>query len=172
MNSRHIQIGFLSVEGLSVLADHFEIPPASVWECAAETIALIISDFPGIFAEFEKKHFKLLWRESRDGFHASQFHSRCAGHANALTMILYTEGNGFGGFLPVKWESRKWNGKKGDENNCWKADNSEKSFLTTLKNPETFAEFRRNNSNFCGGGAAMVSMLPNFTADATATQTH
>jgi hypothetical protein len=50
-------------------------------------------------------------------------------------VILDTKGNIFGGFTPVEWESRVWNGKKRDENNCLKADDSQKSFLFTLKNP-------------------------------------
>jgi hypothetical protein len=40
-------------------------------------------------------------------------------------VILDTEGNIFGGFTPVEWES----GRK------YKADDSLKSFLFTLKNP-------------------------------------
>jgi hypothetical protein len=102
----------------------------------------IISEFPAIFAEFRGKRFKLLWRGSRDGFSASQFHGRCDGHANTLTVILDTEGNIFGGFTPVEWESREWNGENGDEDNTWKADDSEKSFLFTLKNPHNIAPRR------------------------------
>jgi hypothetical protein len=37
---RHIQIKFLSRDGLSLLDEHFWIPPESVWECAAERFAL------------------------------------------------------------------------------------------------------------------------------------
>jgi hypothetical protein len=48
---------------------------------------------------------------------------------------LDTEGNIFGGFTPVEWESRVWNGKKWDENNCLKGDDSLKTFIFTLKNP-------------------------------------
>jgi hypothetical protein len=40
-------------------------------------------------------------------------------------VILDTKGNIFGGFTPVEWESR----------NDWKADDSLRSFLFTLKNP-------------------------------------
>jgi hypothetical protein len=54
-------------------------------------------------------------------------------------VILDTEGNSFGGFTPVKWESREWNGN-GD--NTWKADDSEKSFLFTLKNPHNIVPRR------------------------------
>jgi hypothetical protein len=118
------------------LIEVFEIPPESVWECASELIrhplcpqldSRIISDFPEIFAEFRGKYFEILWRGSRDGFRAREFHRRCDGHANTLTVILDTEGNVFGGFTPVKWESSEF-GKD-------KADDSLKSFLFTLTNP-------------------------------------
>jgi hypothetical protein len=92
-------------------------------------------DFPEIFTEFRGKRFSVLWRGSRDGFGPRDFHSRCDGHANTLTVILDTKGNVFGGFTPVKWESRNWNGKEGKENNRYKADDSLRSFVFTLKNP-------------------------------------
>jgi hypothetical protein len=94
------------------------------------------SAFPAVFGEFNGKRFSLLWRGSRDGFGAVEFHRRCDGKPNTLTIILDTEGNVFGGFTPLQWESRKWNGKRGDENNCNKADESLRSFLFTLKNPQ------------------------------------
>jgi hypothetical protein len=40
-------------------------------------------------------------------------------------VILDTKGNIFGGFTPVEWDS----------NSDWKADDSQKSFVFTLKNP-------------------------------------
>jgi hypothetical protein len=64
--------------------------------------SMIVSDFPEIFAEFGGQRFSLLWRGSRDGFGASDFHSRCDGHANTLTVILDTDGNIFSGFTPVE----------------------------------------------------------------------
>jgi hypothetical protein len=67
-----------------------------------------------------------LWRGSRDGFDARDFHSRCDAHANALTLILDRNWNILGGFTPVKWES--CGGK-------YKCDNILTSFLSTLKNP-------------------------------------
>jgi hypothetical protein len=143
----HIRIVFLSEDGLSLLDKHFGIPPESVWQCAVERIAhpplppllpfdsQIISDIPEIFAEFRKKQFQLLWRGSRDGFGAAEFHRRCDGHGNTLTVILDTKGNIFGGFTPVEWESRVYSQRQGDGDNCLKADESLKSFLFTLKNP-------------------------------------
>jgi hypothetical protein len=109
--------------------------------------SLIVADFPALFAEGKKKKFgrdrppglfaecggkgfTLLWRGSRDGFRPDDFHRRCDGHANTLTLIEDTEGNFFGGFTPVEWEScTPWK---------WKADPSLKSFLFTLKNPQNF----------------------------------
>jgi hypothetical protein len=93
--------------------------PRSGWNSA------IVSDFPKLFEDFKKKKFALLWRGSRDGFGALEFHRRCDGHANTLTVILDTKGNIFGGFTPVKW----------DDSDAFKADPSLRSFLFTLKNP-------------------------------------
>jgi hypothetical protein len=158
---RHIQLPFLSFEGLSLLAKHFNTSPESFWEWTAEVIArtplspspllssLIISSFPIIFAEFRRKTFKLLWRGSRDGFGAQAFHDRCDGHANTLAIILDTNGNIFGGFTPVEWESRtprarppmgrgmmmmQWGLRK---LKCCKPDDSLQRFLFILKNPHS-----------------------------------
>jgi hypothetical protein len=97
--------------------------------------SVIISEFPGIFEDFGSKNFGLLWRGSYDGFRASVFHARCDGHKNTLTVILDQYGNIFGGFSAPAWESRRWNFRMGDGNNCSKADESKTSFLFTLKNP-------------------------------------
>jgi hypothetical protein len=95
----------------------------------------IISDFPEIFEEFQGQHFTMLWRDSRHGFEYSAFHDRCDNHTNTLTFILDTDGNIFGGFTPVKWESVFWNRKYGTNDNRKKTDESLKSFLFTVKNP-------------------------------------
>jgi hypothetical protein len=109
------------------------LPPAP-----AGFASLIVADFPALFAEFGEKHFTLLWRGSRHGCGARHFHGRCDGHAPTLTLIRDTGGNIFGGFTPVRWESRKWNGKAGPDNNCRKGDPSLRSFLFTLKNPHNY----------------------------------
>jgi hypothetical protein len=78
---RHIQLEFLSEDGVPVLPEHLNIPPESVWECVADRIShppfagnsLIVSKFPVIFAKFRGKRFSLLWRGSPDGFGASNF---------------------------------------------------------------------------------------------------
>jgi hypothetical protein len=92
--------------------------------------SLVVEELPAIFEDFKNDKFTLLWRGSRDGFEAKEFHRRCDGHGNTVTVILDTNGNIFGGFTPVKWESSK----KGKG----KADPSLKSFLFTVKNPHNF----------------------------------
>jgi hypothetical protein len=130
---------FLSASGLAVLAEHLDSPAEWAWGGIANHLLIlpllptpvldsaIISDFPEIFAEFRGKWFSLLWRGGRDGFGRGDFHRRCDGHANTLTVILDTNGNIFGCFTPVEWELPH-QGKL-------KADASLKSFLFTLKNP-------------------------------------
>jgi hypothetical protein len=130
-----IEIRFLSAAGLALLAEHFVFPPECVFSGILDQLpdypgwnSAIVPDFPKLFEDFKKKRFTLLWRGSRDGFNPCDFHSRCDGHPNTLTVILDTKGNIFGGFTPVEWESRRKRPYR-------KADPSLKSFLFTLKNP-------------------------------------
>jgi hypothetical protein len=62
--------------------------------------SLIISVFPEIFQQFVGKEISFLWRGSRHGFEADEFHRRCDGHANTLTLIVDRR-NIFGSFPPV-----------------------------------------------------------------------
>jgi hypothetical protein len=94
----------------------------------------IIPDVPEIFAEFRGKQISLLWRGSRDGFTAEEFHRRCDDHGNTLTVILTIKEDIFGGFTPVKWASEVPRTRYQQEDENWKGDDSLKSFLFTLKN--------------------------------------
>jgi hypothetical protein len=85
----------------------------------------IVETIPSIFKDFETKSWRLLYRGTRDGFGASDFHSKCDQQSNTVTIILTTGGYIFGGFTPLAWDS-----SGGD-----KADNTGKSFLFSLKNP-------------------------------------
>jgi hypothetical protein len=106
----------------------FEItlPPPSGWN------SVIVSFFPEILAEFRWKRFALLWRGSTDGFGAGDFHSRCDGHTHTLVVIRDTNGNIFGGFTPVEWDS----------GGLSKPDPSLISFIFTLKNPHKLSAQR------------------------------
>jgi hypothetical protein len=66
--------------------------------------------------EFSLRHkWTLLYRGTRDGFRARDFHSKCDAHNNTLT-ILKTFGSSyiFGGFTSIGWDSR--GGFKSDPN--------------------------------------------------------
>jgi hypothetical protein len=62
----------------------------------------------------------------------------CDSRPNTLTLIRDTQENVFGGFTPVKWESRIHNNQWGDdEDKCFNDDDSLRSFVFTLKNPNS-----------------------------------
>jgi len=71
------------------------------------------------------KGFNPLWRGSRDGFGAEDFHSRCDGVKNTLTIIKTTTGFIFGGYTSQAWASPQYSEYKRDPN----------AFLFTFKNP-------------------------------------
>jgi hypothetical protein len=108
-------------------------PPSAI--ALARRDSLIVGEIPPLFEKFREKRFNLLSRSSHDVFTVKEFHRRCDRRMNTLTLIADTEGNVFGCFTPVKWESRKWNGKSGEESNTRKSDNNLRSFLFTLNNP-------------------------------------
>jgi hypothetical protein len=117
---------------VSIAPPHSTVPAAPLPSLGN---SVIVFGFPAIFEEFGGKQFTLLWRGSRDGFGASEFHGRCDGHANTLTVILETKGNIFGGFTPVEWESQAGSLPTKNDGHYGKADPSMRSFLFTLKNP-------------------------------------
>jgi hypothetical protein len=51
------------------------------------------------------KKWKLQYRATRDGFTGENFHSKCDGIANTLTIIKSEHGNIFGGFIEKAWKS-------------------------------------------------------------------
>jgi hypothetical protein len=159
---RHVRWSLLRVDSLSMFdPDPDFTPPESVWHCIADSLprllaplllspagfdSAIVQQFPDLFAPFRPNQFNRLWRGSRDGFGAMDFHGRCDGHANTLTLIEDTGGNIFGGFTPAEWDS---NGKS-------KADPSLTSFLFTLKNPHNFParKFALTNAIHCNASCS------------------
>jgi hypothetical protein len=87
--------------------------------------SLIISTIPSIFNDFGNQSYQLLYRGSRDGFDCANEHAKVDGHSNTITLVETTEGFIFGGYTPCQWDS----------SDTWKADESHRSFLFTLKNP-------------------------------------
>ena len=61
------------------------------------------------------QQFKLLYKTSRDGFSAEDFHSKCDGKANTLTLFKASESSFiFGGFTSATWDG--FSGYKFDPN--------------------------------------------------------
>jgi hypothetical protein len=73
---------------------------------------------------FEHHKWVLLYRGTHDGFESSNFHGKCDGSSNTVTLILTTKGFIFGGFTPIAWNSK----------NEWGQDKSQQSFLFSIKN--------------------------------------
>jgi hypothetical protein len=117
---RHVRFEFLSPRGMGKLSGCLSEP---VWGSASDRLmwasapgprtrpdSLILAEFPTILAEFRGKQFALLWRATRDGFTAAQFHNRCDGHGNTLTVIEDSEGHIFGAYSTAVWATRENSG--------------------------------------------------------------
>jgi hypothetical protein len=125
-------------------------PPKS--NLPSQPRSLFPDSLPDIFERFNGQQAVLLWRGSRDGFGAHDFHNRCDGRRNTLTIIRDIAGNIFGGFTPVAWESRSSPPYDVE-------DPTVTSFLFTLKNalkakPMAFPlrENKRHEAIFCRVG--------------------
>jgi hypothetical protein len=101
--------------------------------------------------EFSSKDkWTLLYRGTRDGFGAINFHSKCDNHSNTLT-IIKAHGTSFifGGFASINWNST----------NGWKSDPN--AFLFSLTNkdnkPSKIKQVNTIKSIFCHSGCG-----PNF----------
>jgi hypothetical protein len=126
----------------------------------------IVSATPELFSVFRSKTLKLLYRGSRDGLRASDFHDRCDGHPNTISLIQSTNDCVFGGHTPVAWTSRSSEA----------SDPSLTSFLFTIKNPHNLrpqlfkqktkenaiGDFASYGPRFGGSGDADLSVYTQF----------
>jgi hypothetical protein len=71
----------------------------------------------------------LLYRGSRDGFGAADFHAKCDDKDATVTIVKSTEGYIFGGFSDQSWDG-----------GCWKA--SSRAFLFSIVNPAGLAPMK------------------------------
>lgn len=53
--------------------------------------------------DLDAQKFSLLYRASRDGFGAVDFHSKCDSHANTVTIIQTSKGFILGGYTQASW---------------------------------------------------------------------
>jgi hypothetical protein len=83
----------------------------------------ILKVFPSVLRDFRGRKWTLLYRGSRDGFRASNFHGKCDGQSSTVTIILTATGCIFGGFTPIGWHSR----------GSYEDDATKQSFLFRIK---------------------------------------
>jgi hypothetical protein len=168
----YIEMVFLSSQGISQFVENFPLEELrkSHWDkivdrltgvcdeefrsrrfCQKQRLkesdlkSTILSTIPTPLNQFSSKEWTLLYRGSRDGFRASNFHSKCDGHSNTVTVILTTKGFIFGGFTPIAWDS----------SSSYKADTSQQSFLFSVKNarnsdPRSFPLVNSSSAIYCG----------------------
>lgn len=67
--------------------------------------------------------YTLLFKASRDGYRSSNFHSKCDGYSNTLTLVESTDGKRFGGFTDASW----------DQSSSWKQVQMDLYFLWIIK---------------------------------------
>jgi len=92
--------------------------------------------------------WKLLYRGSRDGFSAQNFHSKCDYKGPTVTVIKSTTGHLFGGYNADSWDSTSG----------WKTN--PQCFIFTLTNPHGYPptkfSYNHGNSSFCRSGYGPV----------------
>ena len=94
----------------------------------------------GVQKNLKKKinKYTLLFRATKDGFRASNFHSKCDGKSNTVTLVEATNGRRFGGFTDAQW----------DQTGNYKTGSN--GFIFSLDNNEIY--YNKNNSyNIYGG---------------------
>eukprot|EP00729_Bicosta_minor_P005850 gene5850-899_t len=72
---------------------------------AADFLPQHIEEVVGSQFDASTTTWKLLWRGTRDGFAASEFHSRCDNQGETVTVVKSTSGFVFGGVAGVAWTS-------------------------------------------------------------------
>ena len=105
------------------------------------TVLPLCSFLPSDFTEMRLK-FKLVYRGSRDGMTAANFHLMCDGMDDTVSVIEDTNGNVFGGFADKAWSMKTSHVK------------SEESFLFSLKSslgnePVNFPVNKTDRNSLC-----------------------
>ena len=92
--------------------------------------------------------FKLVYRASRDGDSAEEFHKRCDDIGPNITLIITDKKVKFGGFTVKNWSEPKESETKGNSEEGKKKDKD--SFCFSLTNLETFQyEEEKDRAIFC-----------------------
>ena len=104
-----------------------------------EDFTLVLEGINNKLNKFIKK-VKLLYRASRDGDKANDFHSKCDGKKNTVTFVKTIKGKKFGGFTQSAW----------NKNGSWITDNN--VFVFSLDNYECY--YYNNNGSMIYGNSS------------------
>ena len=92
-----------------------------------------------------KMKYELLWQGTRDGFRASDFHSKCNGKGPTVTVIVSSYDKIFGGYTSVTWQS----------SNSWSHDPS--AFIYSLThNAKCATQLNTGRSIYDYGGLGPI----------------
>ena len=93
----------------------------------------------GIKKNFNKKikNYKLLYKASTDGYGSEDFHAKCDGKSNTITLILTKNNKLFGGFTDKAWDKR----------NEYKSGN--KGFIFSINNNKIYYNKDNNYNIYC-----------------------
>ena len=104
----------------------------------------LMADLMRVCQFLDGQKFKLLYRASRDGFEASNFHSKCDNIYKTITIVKSRNGNIFGGYTALFW----------DQSSGYKTDNN--AFIFSLVNlhnsPIKIACSPGQNAIYCSSG--------------------
>jgi hypothetical protein len=144
----YVEVSYLSEAGIALFVDRVQFADltATLWSKVVNRLkganrpevasrrfqrseSAILTAQPSVLSQFQDKKLKLIYRGSDDGFGASDFHSKCDGIGNTVTVILTTKGWIFGGFSPLTWSL----------NGGYQADSTKQSFLFQIKDARNSA---------------------------------
>ena len=83
------------------------------------------------------KFYNLIYRGSRNGFRAEDFHEKCDGKKNTIDVVQARNGRRFGGFTEAKW----------DKSNGYKSSST--GFLFSLDNKEVYYNKKNEYDIYC-----------------------
>ncbi|CAF3963093.1 unnamed protein product, partial [Rotaria magnacalcarata] len=95
--------------------------------------SILTFEYQKILTQFTGKYnarWKLIYKATRDGFRATDFHYHCNDQSDTISIIQSKNGYIFGGYASLPWNSA----------NAFIKDT--KAFIFTLKNPHSFLPTR------------------------------
>ena len=93
---------YFMLDGLSMKLEDY-LPLLSIELDSLILSKIQVKDLIKLCGFRDQDKWKMLYRASKDGFSAANFHTKCDGQSNTLTIIKSTNGKIFGGFTTKSW---------------------------------------------------------------------